>query len=534
MWQELTEIALLGTEKRLLDPEILPGAIKEIIESSGADQESKFLEAVCLGTYFIETGKNPETFHGEIDTSAIIEDKKIAPSDLEHLFSSLIELAQPLSKVMVNLWLRTFIDNQYIVSPGLIVSLLKWGENQSAEIQKLVVKVIGKKGQGILSFNDKYSPEAESDHEKIWDEGTTNERKDTFAQLLKLDPQLALKLLTSTWDQEAIVSKKTFLSELRENPQKEFIPFLENVYSGDFLYKKGEKKTERTCRKIVAETLMTFSETSICKETCNAIVPYIRVTNKKGILGLGSGKGKIDVALPENEALPFWTGENMEKTYGFEPKDYDIALFQNLFQYWFSCFLEVLPLKNVISGDNTSVVQLTDTILSDQQFHIKEGSKTRLVFLNALLKNNLIYKDIELAEYFINNLSLEFSLTQFQNLKAENFEKLIKKKNLFSDTEVLKRGPYQQGIESWGTDFSRYILTRNFESLQQSSSYFNYNLGNEIAPFIHSDCYELLFSLRKKAQAIAIANAWEKHMHEPISKAIEIRKVLKKYKKTTK
>ncbi len=530
MWKELTEIALLGTEKKALNPDIFPDAIKEILLSSGSDPESKFLEAVSIGSYFIETGRKPKTLNEEIDLSVIVEDKDIAPFDLEQLFGSITELNQPLSEVLFKLWVNTLINRDYIVGPTITVPLLKWGGNQRSDIRELIVKVLSKRGKGILPFNEKYTLSEELSHEKLWDEGTTNERKDLFSNLLNQDPQSALTLLKSTWQQEAIVSKKAFLSELREKPKKEFIPFLEEIYSDEFAYNKKEKKTVLACRKIVAEILLMFPETSICKETCKALIPSIVIESKKGLLGLGANKTKVRFNLPKEEVTPFWKAENMVQTYGFEPKDYDIGLFDNIIHSWFAGLLELLPLTELINGTEASIAQVADALLTDPQFHIKEGAQINQVFRTTLLRNNMIHKNEELAEYLTEKISLKISLFQIGFLTEEKFESLIRKKNLYNDVAMLRRGPYLPGVNSWSVSFSKLVLTKIFDHSQQiQQPYFLYNIGNEIAPFIHIDSYELLSSLYGKVNSGFYSDVWEKHVHEPILRALEIRKVLNKY-----
>lgn len=535
MLDQLIEITLLGTERKNLDISLFPQEIRKILEESGEkNMESLLLQAMVLSTFYLDAGINTKEFTGKTEDSIITEVDAIAPQRLLDLFDPLLEFKNPLKTALLQNWLDVLINNNYIVDAELIIKLIQLGKNLSAEIRNQISKVIGNKGRNILSLVPEFVTESVISDEQIWQEGDLSERKILFANLLEDKPDEALKMLSSTWQQEAIIAKKAFLSLIQSNPNHVFLSFVSNLYQVEFAYKAKEKKTEIECRKILSGILLQFPESRLHKETLSGLSNYIIGTKKKRLLGIIGDAMQCEIILPETEVDKFWNKNNMLEIYGIETQNYDIAKFHNIIQYWFSCFLEVLPINELTTYLNLTKVNFLNELFQNKAFIIKSGAEQAPVFLDAILQNIKLLKDNLLAKLVANSAPFQVSVNILKYMTKEDFEGYVFENKYFLNMEVLRNYPFDSENENWSLHFSKYILSSLFDSIQNVSTNIPYNFGAEIAIFLHPDVISDLQKFYSKAINEPFRNVWMEVVHEPLIKTLAIKIELTNYKKVIK
>jgi hypothetical protein len=532
MWQQLLEIALLGTEKKPLDITVLPPDIGEFLTTRHHDDpEAKFLEAAALGYYYRAAGKMPEKFTGEWDDTVIEESRDLAPSSLQDIFSKLETVDYHLRENLLNLWLDVLIEKQYIISPELITKLLSAGNNFSHQTKSKIIQVIGNKGAWVLSYSNElnYKQPVAQDH--VWLEGNTSDRKNLFAAWRKSDPSQSIQMLRSTWQEESVVTKKAFLEIIRDSATLSDLSFAEELYENEFKYQPREKKTEKDCRKILADILLKHSETKLFTATAATLVNYLGKSRKKGIVGLVTGKEQTTFMLPETADDGFWNVQTMEQVYGFETKNYDIAIYANVNQLWLALLLEVLPMNFWTGQFDGGHEDVLACFLDHGKFQTTINGNAVPVFLGSFYNNARFHQDTELASLLVKRVTAHASIPLLKYLRQEDYESYVKKNNYYADYDVLLNGPFDHH-HSWSLTFSRQLLSHVYEQAIQNNQA-SLMTGKVIAQFIHRGVYPDVIQHNNRAKDHVNYNTWNKNIFEPVHSALEIRALIDSHKNPT-
>jgi len=477
-----------------------------------------------LACLYYEVGKLPQKLEIEINEAPIHENLAIAPYKFKKAFELVESLHVKLKESLYNFWLNKLISGNYIVQPETLIQLLFSANGFSKETKSKITRVIGNKGNWILSLNPVLQYGQITNNDNVWTEGNTNDRKIFLIKTLDKDPEEAINLLKATWETEPLVNKKSFLEILKDYKDLSIIGFADTLYRGEFAFKAKEKKTEKECRKVLAEILLGFEETLLYQETVSKLNSYFNVDKKKGLLGFGS-KSQVSYQLPETEDSRFWNPANMEQTYGFETKNYDIALFNNINQYWLSCFLSIFPVDVWLPNFQGSYQAFLSCFISSEEFKINESGEMKSVFFNTILENAIKFRDNALSVALLPTISPINAVHLLKNLKPDEYEQYVKKNKLFADENILANGPYSLS-KSWSFAFCNYIITNVYEMAMQGNTYYLSGLGIVISQFVHIDVVNLLEEYTARARYTPYSQNWENNVYNPISKVIQIKKLL--------
>lgn len=525
MWQHLIEIALLGTEKKALNTEVFPPEIQASLGKSHADPEQTYLEAAALCCLYLEAGKCPPQIKGEIDETIVEETLDYAPAHFSEIFKQLDNAHYRFKEKLCNLWLDAIIRKNLIVSPDIIIDLLGLGNSFSEITRTKILKVIGNKGNWILSLQSAFQYNQPLRDELVWAEGSSSERKNLLLKFLRINGGEAIELLKTTWEQEPLVNKRIYLDLIKDFRTPEVIAFAQHLNECEFAFNPKEKKTEKECRSIVAEILLGSKETILHQSTINKLTLYFSSEKKKSFLGLVL-KGQTEYQLPEESDAEFWNAANMEQTYGFEGKNYDISKFNNINQFWLSSFIEAIPARDWLSGALSNYNDFLTCFLDNEKFKIKVKGKDQPVFLPAIMQNAQKFSDNELALSLLNRLPATEAIPLLQHLKPEEFELFIRKNKYYADSEILQSGPYSVE-ESWSSSFSAYILSSIFDLAMQASNTNLNSLGLVMAQYLHTDAYDTLQKYQDKANGSTFYYQWNTSIYEPVNSVLQIRKLIK-------
>jgi len=526
MWKELKDTALLGTERRQINTELLPQEIQSLLENDYADEEeTRLLEALAVYNSYRESGKKTEIFNGDFSEEIPGETKEYAPQEITNMFSSIQEMDVPLSRFLFNMWLDSLIKNNKIISPQKIIELLHYAEPFPNSVKKKVVEIIGNKGKNIIPYLPHFALEETKSLENVWNEGTTNQRKDVLAEIIKMNPEQALDLVKSTWKEESISVKSAFLKIIRTDTSGAFLAFVEECYTNEFAFKVKEKVTEKQNRTTCAEILLMHEYTALCRSTHEALLSYISVQTKKKLLGLSGTKQELQCNLPDN-ADSFWNEENMIAMYGFETKNYDYALFNTDVLFWFSCIISSIDLNAITNMLNTDIATLANALLTNQLFVKKIKGKDTPILQDVLITNAENTRNSELALALAKALPYEKTCAILPLLPKTEYETYIRANNLSLNVNALKYNPFAVSNETWSLDFSQYIINRLHGAFLEGKSYSYYSIGKEIALYIHTDSQPLLSKLHHKTIDTPYFDVWTKHVHDPIFRTLSIKKTI--------
>ena len=524
MWQHLIEIALLGTEKKALNTDVFPPEIQASLSKS-RDPEQAYLEAAALCSMYLEAGKSPSQFKGDIDETIVKESLNYAPEYFNDIFKQLDNAHYRFKEKLCNLWLDAIIRKNLIVSSDIVIDLLGLGSSFSEITKAKILKVIGNKGNWILMLHSGYQYNQPLRDEIVWAEGSTQERRNLLSKILRINTGEAIEILKTTWEQEPLVNKRIYLDLIKDFLSAEVVAFAQHLYESEFAFNPKEKKTEKECRSIVAEILLESKETALHQSTINKLAGYFYSEKKKSFLGLVS-KGQTEYQLPDESDSEFWNAANMEQTYGLEGKNYDISKYNNINQFWLSGFLEVIPADAWLNGSLSNYNDFLACFLDNEKFKIKVNGKEQPVFLSAIMQNVQNFEDNQLALSLINRLPATEAIPLLKHLGHEEFELFIRKNKYYADYEILQSGPYSVE-ESWSSAFSGYILSNIYDLAMQTSNANLNALGLVLAQYLHTDAYDSLQKYQDKANGTTFYYQWNTSIYEPVNSVLQIRKLIK-------
>ncbi len=521
--EPLRETALLGTDKKALDLQHLPEPVRLALkEVEAPDSDLQFLEANSLFQFYELAGKMPSTFSGNIDETIIEEELTAAPKELMELYNRIESVDHQLKESALTLWLDVLIDNRQIISPDRLVELIDSGRNASNKTKAKIISVVGRKGRWILEHNDALAFTIAPTGDIIWSEGNMHDRRNMFTALRKTDPQSAITLLKSTWDTESIVNKKAFLELIRQTLVESDIPFLEELYT-EFKHHAREKKTEKECRRLVVAMLLVHDSTTLFKSTKEQLTKYI-VSPKKGIAGFVTGQTSGSFRIPDEED-EFWNAQVMEVAYGFEVKNYDIALYNNVQQFWLSYFLEYLPFSFWVSAFGSDYRKAVQFWLLDK---IAISGQSVPIYLQTLIDNAVQLNDSELALALIHTQDAQSVLPLLRIVTPKDFEAFMVKNKYLDDVQLLSNGPFDQD-QSWSLSFSEAVLKQAHELSEQNRA--SASLGKIIAQFVHHDSIDALYQINNKARESSAYYNWNTSIFQLVHPMLELRNKIHALKK---
>ncbi|MEJ1237115.1 DUF5691 domain-containing protein [Chryseolinea sp. T2] len=520
----LRETALVGTEKKPLDATALPEAVKHLL--SATDPETQFLQATTLLNFYKQAGTYPTAYKGVVDEAVIEEDKPVAPSELLDLYAKFGMVDYQIRDTMIGLWLNALIDQSAIVGPDILVGLIRDGQNASALTKAKILRVIGNKGAWILRNDSALSYPVLPSGAGSWEDGTTHERKILFANLHTQHPIEAIELLKRTWATESVVTKKVFLDLLKDDFVASDVSFAEACYNEEFKHQPKEKKTERECRRLLAEMLLSLTDTALYKNVTAALYAY-HIKGKKGIMGFVTGKEAVSFQIPASEDS-FWNAAHFEQAFGLESKSFDIALFNSPQLYWLSCLLEWIPMSYWAKHFDNDYERSIDYWLTNKDYQTIINGEVVPIFRKSLVENALKHRDPESAWILVNKINSAEVTSLLPVIRPEHFEAFIKRNKYWNDIEFLSNGPFSQE-RSWSRAFSEQVIEQAYDEAMRNKS--SSHLGKVIAQFAHTESIDTLYSFNEKARESSSYNVWNTGIFQVAHVAMDIRNKINAIKK---
>lgn len=314
MNKHITQTALLGTSKRMLDLDAFPASLAEsiqMIQSKGGDPEDIFYRATALALTYERAGA--ETCYKIAERgigTAGIESKPYPTPEVKALASSLIGAGRVFRLHVY----RHLIEHGYILDPEQLAQLIDLDRDHYRANERLLLRHLGgERLQFILQTLAQEEEHKEPD-QTLWETGTISERKEVLRSRRKTDPQGAREMLVACFKSNSAQHREDLLSCLEEGLSLEDEAFLSEVMNSD----RGAG-----VRKKARELLLSLEDSTLIRRLGEILSEGLhygaKVDNNSGFLGRIANK--INNALKKTED---WTYTPIEysdelKSLGFMP-----------------------------------------------------------------------------------------------------------------------------------------------------------------------------------------------------------------------
>ena len=277
-WPELVKIALIGTNRATLSPEVRK-ALAVLKIKPEQDTASLVLEGASVWSLMQKVGNAPSQWPYPLPTPAVEEEtSSCSPRSARHLhlildgtyeeaLEEFLQIMHLKQKRLPPESLPELFDRCLIDSP-------LWDKISPA---------IGARGGWLLAQNPEWLPLNCQPNPENWETAKRVERKQILEALRANQPTQAIELIISTWKEDDLNSRVQFIKTLKINLSEEDEDFLEE--------KLDDSRKE--IRKIAAELLGQLPDSALNQRMFQRLQPYLQLKKKK------SGRRKLEVQLPE-------------------------------------------------------------------------------------------------------------------------------------------------------------------------------------------------------------------------------------------
>lgn len=361
-WDHIVHTALLGTDKRQLKQEELPGDLGEVFLSvdNKIDKEDQYLAIASVGFNYRKCGLVP--FHKNVIRSHAAEEvRPYCSRPANQLLNEVIAME---SLQLLGLWLHECASRDQVVLPEFIPVLLDLSIRYKP-IQEQVLSVIGKRGEWLLPFNEAWQFNKVIIDENIWQTGTLDQRKLYLQQLRKTDPNTARESLKQEWPQENANTKTELLKQLSINVSDADIEWLQQL-----LLEKSQKVKDEAVK-----LLKLLPASSIVQQYWEVIKQSINIQQVKGLLGFGT-KTVLEISLLQGISETIFKSGIEKLSTEKNASDNDFILYQ------------------LISAVPPSFFENHYQLTKDALIDVFSKSKTGKQFLTAFGQASIMFRDV--------------------------------------------------------------------------------------------------------------------------------------------
>lgn len=520
----IKEVCLLGSDRRSVDLGHLPEEIKAVMSQKNYSSESeKALEAITLWRFYDQAGgtalnklKNP------LVAQPIIEEKPYISTGLSKALKLILELENRHSQdALLPYWVDKVRDNGQIIVPNLCVPYFRLLDRFSKKIRNTATPTFGKKGNWLIQNEGSFerltnlSNQEEADND--WKFGNKDVRE---AYALKMNRQGKINelktLIIEGWEQENLRDKLWIIKLIRKIGCTPFIPFLEQLYNGEFTYAKKETKTNIACREQIAQCLLSDESTELHLETTRLLKNYF---NKKGIV-----LKKIEANLPE-QGDEYFSSEEMLMTYGINSTGTEVADFKNISIYYVSKLLSGIPFATWCRDLKTNYDKLLAFFLKNEQFVSKHRGQDHYDLLPALVSLAKTTKDVELIKKLIPHVD-HYSDDEKElvaNLTTQEWLNVVSNSDFQNLGQILSTYPSDK---SWDIDFSKKLLDRIKDGLNKRTWFEDYTIAKHMVKYMPVSAAPYAQELTHKVNE-PLRHLWDRHILQPLKEGLTIKKLIK-------
>lgn len=222
IWQEIVKVALLGTERSQLSIATL-----QYLETLGVDIDEEettvLLQAAALFHQQQKVALPFSEFTGDLPEPITDTSLQVCSIHSSHHLQLILNQSFP---DVLNEFIVHLNENKKELPPELLPDLLTASLKDDFLFQQLK-PALGQRGKWLINSNPNWQKLAENDDPNSWLTGRIAERLALIRYLRKTAPELAITLLESTWKQESLADKLSFLELLKTGLNNHDEDFLE-------------------------------------------------------------------------------------------------------------------------------------------------------------------------------------------------------------------------------------------------------------------------------------------------------------------
>lgn len=402
----------------------------------------------------------------EVDDRVINESLLYAPKEISGLLNEILLLKPPLLSSLLNMWLDMMVSRNELVMPEDVLKLIQAGNSLSTEAREKISRIIGNRGNKILSYlpEQKYTMSTNA----LWQEGSAEQRRQTFYFLRETNPTRAISLLSESWNSENVKDKSAFLKIIAETLRPEDLAFLQPLYTTKYAGKAFQKNFERECKQWLVHMLLRLGYQPLIETLSQGLQPYLKSSQGKSLLGKVFGNKMNELRLPTS-ADAFWNGKQMNELAGMDEKNTDPKMYDNDPVFWLNGLIETIPFHLWTKWFASNYQQSINYFLTDDQFLTTIQGKKKSVLPNALLGIAMLTRDHELIEQLIRQAPEEDLHHLVPFMQQQQFEKFIEE-SFPSDVFDLLTKRKECEANRWSASFTRRIIDHLIQVLIQGKT----------------------------------------------------------------
>jgi Family of unknown function (DUF5691) len=279
-WKELVRIALIGTDRAKMSPELLKN-----LETLGVDisKESTqvLLEGASMLSLINKTQGQLEDWKGTLSTPCKSDSANHCnPKSSNHL--SLILNGN--YELALSEFLSHLINNNKSLPPEMLPDLLDQCLT-NPELWSKLRFTIGERGEWLIQQNPDWQSLTSLPQKIEWETGSSDQRIALLKHLRKQEPEKVVPIIETTWEEDSLKDRVHFIETLEINLSKKDDPFLEKCLDNN----------RKEIRKAAAKLLTLLPDSELVHRMFDRL---------KDLMILKSGalkKSKLEVSLPEND-----------------------------------------------------------------------------------------------------------------------------------------------------------------------------------------------------------------------------------------
>jgi len=224
IWEALTKLALLGTERGQLPPEV-QSALEQVGVDMSAAPEQQLLDAAALYHQLRRAGFPLLTVPEQATKNPLDDPRNLPPARAAR---QLQHIVQGRYRGALNEFLSLLEQGNWQVPPEQLPTLFTYALKQPLFWQRLR-PLIGPRGQWLLQQNPDWHELAELEPAEEWGEADTEQQLMMLRYLRRRQAEEALLPLQEIWPAKHYTDKKRLLEALEEGLGEADIDFLENA-----------------------------------------------------------------------------------------------------------------------------------------------------------------------------------------------------------------------------------------------------------------------------------------------------------------
>ncbi len=278
-WKELVRVALIGTDRAKLSPELLK-KLEELGVNTSKEPTRVVLEGASLLSLINKTQNQLNDWKGSFP----IPGKKDSTNPCNQKSSGHISLIlNGTFEPALSEFLSHLINNKKCLPPEMLPDLLDQCLSNRTLWEKLRF-TIGERGEWLIQQNPNWQSLLAISQKIDWETGTRDQRVALLQHLRKTKPEEVIPIIKATWEEDSLKDRVKFIETLKFNLSKKDEPFLESCLDNN----------RKEIRKAAANLLYLLPGSRLVHRMFDRL---------KNLMVLKSGtlkKSKLEVSLPEN------------------------------------------------------------------------------------------------------------------------------------------------------------------------------------------------------------------------------------------